>query len=74
VPETDGLDATDHLRAVLDHGARVDAFVYQRDGALVADDAAIRARNVLPVAANVTAGDRETQDPLRLAVTLTALL
>jgi uncharacterized cofD-like protein len=74
VPETDGLDATDHLRAVLDHGARVDAFVYQRDGALVADDAAIRARNVLPVAANVTAGDRETHDPLRLAVTLTALL
>lgn len=74
VPETEGLDATDHLRAVLDHQARVDAFVYQRDGLLAADDVAIRARNVLPVAANVTSGDGESHDPVRLAVTLTALL
>jgi uncharacterized cofD-like protein len=74
VPETEGLDATDHLRAVLDHRARVDAFVYQRDGALPADDVAIRARNVLPVAANVTSSDGESHDPVRLAVTLTALL
>src|SRR5262249_59477871 len=41
-PETTGLDATDHLLAVKEHGARVDTFLYQRAGALAADDAAIR--------------------------------
>ena len=32
VPETNGLDAADHLRAVLEHGGRVDRFLYQRRG------------------------------------------
>ncbi len=40
VPETLGLDATDHLRAVLDHGARVDAFLYHLGGELAADEIA----------------------------------
>ena len=34
MPETDGLDGIDHLRAVLDHGARVDAFLSAEDGTL----------------------------------------
>ena len=42
VPETNGLDASDHLRAVLEHGGRVDRFLYQEDGILAADEAAIR--------------------------------
>ena len=32
VPETAGLDATDHLEAVLEHGVRVDSFVYDEHG------------------------------------------
>src|SRR5256885_13997044 len=43
VPETLGLDATDHLRAVLDHGARVDAFLYQLGGGPAAGQTALPA-------------------------------
>jgi uncharacterized cofD-like protein len=71
--ETEGLDATDHLRAVLDHGARVDTFVYQRDGALAADDAEIRALGVEPVAADVAGGNGRVHDPAKLARVLAGL-
>jgi uncharacterized cofD-like protein len=74
VPETLGLDATDHLRAVLDHGARVDAFLYQLGGDLVADEGAIRALGVEPVAADVAGPNGHVHDPAALAKALEGLL
>jgi len=41
VPETEGLDLVDHLRAVLEHGARVDVVVAASDGSLPADRQAL---------------------------------
>jgi uncharacterized cofD-like protein len=73
-PETAGLDATDHLRAVLEHGARVDTFLYQRGGALPADDAAVRRRGVSPVEHDVAREDGLLHDPAKLATALRALL
>ena len=52
VAETAGLDGADHLRAVLDHGGRVDAFLYDPDGgARRSTTTAIRALGVEPVGA-----------------------
>ncbi len=74
VPETDGLDATDHLRAVLDHGARVDVFLYQRGGILRADDTEIEALGAVPVGADLTEPGTPGHVPERLATALRALL
>ncbi len=73
VPETLGLDATDHLRAVLAHGARVDAFLYQEAGALVADELVIRSLGIEPVAADLAGPNGLVHDPARLAKALEAL-
>jgi uncharacterized cofD-like protein len=73
-PETTGLDATDHLRAVLEHGGRVDTFLYEGAGALAADAAAIRAWSVAPVGAEVARGDGLLHDPGKLAAALRTLL
>ena len=73
-PETAGLDATDHLLAVKEHGARVDAFLYQQGGALAADDAVIRDWGVDPAPANVARTDGLVHDPGKLAAALQALL
>lgn len=72
-PETAGLDATDHLRTVLEHGARVDAFLYQAGG-LAVDEGAIREWGIEPRAADVARGDGLVHDPARLATALQALL
>lgn len=74
VPETVGLDAVDHLRAVLAHGARVDAFLYQRGGSLEADEIAVRALNIEPVAADVAGLKGLVHDPGLLAKALEALV
>jgi len=74
LPETETLDATDHLRAVLDHGARVDAFVYQERGTLAADESAIREAAVEPVACDVARAGALAHDPAKLAEALRALL
>ncbi|HEX6310576.1 MAG TPA: uridine diphosphate-N-acetylglucosamine-binding protein YvcK [Acidimicrobiia bacterium] len=74
VPETAGLDATDHLRMILEHGGRVDAFVYQHHGALAADDGRIREWGVEPVAADVAGANGLVHDPHKLARALQALL
>ncbi len=73
LPETEGLDATDHLRVVLDHGARVDRFVFQA-GAFPADPAAIRELGVEPVAADVAGANGLVHDPAKLATALSALM
>jgi uncharacterized cofD-like protein len=74
VPETLGLDATDHLRAILDHGARVDTFLYNLGGDLAADEFAVRALGVEPVAADVAGPGGHTHDPAALAKALEGLL
>jgi hypothetical protein len=48
--------------------------MYQRDGALAADDAVIRDWGVEPVPAEVARGDGLVHDPGRLAGALRALL
>jgi len=72
VPETQGLDGTDHLQVVLDHGARVDAFVFQAAGALPVDETEVKGRGVEPIAADVarTGGGH---DPALLAKVLNSL-
>lgn len=72
-PETSGLDATDHLRAVLDHGGRVDTFLYQAHGRLVADEPEIRNLGIEPVAADLAVSDGNTHDLARLARALESL-
>jgi uncharacterized cofD-like protein len=74
LPETEGLDATDHLRAVLDHGARVDTFVYQLAGVFPVDEEGIRGLGVEPVGAEVAGANGLVHDPGRLATALSALL
>jgi len=73
-PETAGLDATDHLRAVLEHGARVDTFLYEDGGAMAADETAIRAWSVEPIGGEVARSDGLLHDPGKLATALQALL
>jgi uncharacterized cofD-like protein len=73
-PETTGLDAADHLRAVLDHGGRVDTFLYERDGALPVDEDRIRGWGVRPVGARLSGRSGLVHDPARLASALADLL
>lgn len=74
LPETEGLDGTDHLTALLDHGVRVDTFLYEETGSLAVDRCALSARGVRPVAADVVRPGVVTHDPAKLANALLALL
>jgi uncharacterized cofD-like protein len=74
LPETEGLDATDHLRAVCAHGTNVDSFVYEAGGRLESDEAAIEALGVRSVAADVSGRAAWAHDPAKLARVLRALL
>jgi len=74
VPETEGLDGTDHLMAVLDHKVRVDAFLYEQGGTLRVDPGAISARGVQPVAGDLVVPGVVTHDPAKLANVLRSLL
>jgi len=74
LPETDGLDATDHLRVVLEHGVRVDDFVFECGGPLRADEQTVESCGVRPVGVSVATDDQTLHDPQRLADALTALL
>jgi uncharacterized cofD-like protein len=74
LPETAGLDGTDHLRAVLDHGVRVDTFLYAEDGTLDVAPEAVRALGVTPAVARVARPHGLAHDPQQLAKALQALL
>jgi uncharacterized cofD-like protein len=74
LPETATLDGTDHLRAVLEHGARVDTFLHATDGALTVDEATVVELGVAPVGAAIARPDRLGHDSGRLAKCLAALL
>jgi uncharacterized cofD-like protein len=72
--ETAGLDGTDHLRVVLDHGGRVDTLVHDPAVGLTVDETAVRELGVTPRAASIAAADGNGHDPARLASALAALL
>jgi uncharacterized cofD-like protein len=74
LPETDGLDGTDHLAAVLDHGARVDVFLYDPQRGLAVDAARVRARGVEPVAADLADDPGAEHSPAKLAKALSKLV
>jgi len=74
MPETEGLDAVDHLDAVLDHGGRVDTYLLAAGSRLAADPDAIAARGVRPVTADVADSGASVHDVERLAPALAALL
>jgi uncharacterized cofD-like protein len=74
VPETEGLDGVDHLRAVLEHGARVDVLLLSHGARLTADDDAVRACGVEPARADIAAAGGTAHDPARLARALADLL
>lgn len=86
IPETEGLDLVDHLRAVQEHDVRVDVVVAASDGHLAADARSLERCGVEVVVAAITrstpgGGDRPerpdvgwTHDPARLAPVLSDLL
>jgi uncharacterized cofD-like protein len=74
IPETQGLDATDHLRAVLAHGGRVDSFLFQAEGELSCDEAAVRALGIESVGADLAAPSGDAHDTARLAAALQELV
>lgn len=75
VPETAGLDAADHVRAVQDHGGRLDVYLHATDSALALDEPVVAATGVRVVRAGPLGGtDGRTHDPARLAAALAALL
>jgi len=74
VPETEGLDAADHLRAVIEHGGRVDSFLYEDGGLLACEPSAVEELGAEPVAGRVATASGLVHDPVRLATTLRDLL
>ena len=74
LPETEGLDAKDHLQAVLDHGLRVDDLVIDARTQLVADDGAIERLGVRVVRADLARPDVAAHEPAKLAPVLAGLL
>lgn len=71
IPETEGLTLADHVRAVLEHGGRVDAVVYDPAGELEVDEDALRDLGAEPLAAPVGATTGPGHDPEALAAALT---
>jgi uncharacterized cofD-like protein len=72
--ETAGMDAADHLQAILDHGGRVDAYLAPDPGELVVDADRIRALGADAIRADVADAGAAEHDPDRLAIALAALL
>lgn len=71
IPETEGLTLADHVRAVLEHGGRVDAVVYDPSGELDVDEGALRHLGAEAVAAPVGSTTGPGHDPRALAAALT---
>lgn len=74
VPETTGMTGEEHLAAVLDHGGRVDEYLYDPDAALSVDPTGIAALGVKPCPAAVAGDEGRVHDPARLAEALASLL
>ncbi len=73
-PETTGLDGADHLRAVLDHGGRVDVFLSEAGGALPVDRARVESWGVRSASGNLARPSGLAHDPAKLAPALADLL
>jgi hypothetical protein len=73
IPETEGLDGTDHLRVVLEHEARVDVLLSAEDGLLPVDEAAVEALGVASVRTPLAVPGTMGHDPERLAEVLAGL-
>ena len=74
LPETQGLDAADHVRAVLEYGIRVDHLVVHTRTPLPVDPVAIGALGVHLITADVARPDVSAHEPAKLAPVLAALL
>ncbi len=78
IPETAGLDGTEHLRVTLAHGARVDTLVIHdgsaADGFLSVAVDDVRALGVEPLCAPLARPDGLAHDPARLAAVLARLI
>ncbi len=74
IPETAGMDGTDHVQAVLDHGARVDRLLAPEDGVLAVDPDRLAGLGVALSRAPLGNGDAPVHDPAKLARALVALL
>ena len=72
--ETAGLDGTDHLRIILDHGGRVDTLLHDPVAGLAVSETAVKELGVTPQAVAIAAGNGPGHDPARLAAALAALL
>jgi uncharacterized cofD-like protein len=72
--ETAGLDGTDQLRVLLDHGVRVDVLLHDPRCGLAVSETGVRELGVRAVAADVATADGCAHDPERLATALAALL
>jgi uncharacterized cofD-like protein len=72
--ETSGLDGTDHLRVVLDHGGRVDVYLYDPSRGLAVDQAVVAKLGARAVGAPIADAERRVHDPVQLAQALSALL
>src|SRR5207244_12927204 len=65
VPETAGLDGTDHVAALRAHGARVDTVLYQDPGTLAADQARVRSWGARRIGAAAAVQDGRAHAPRR---------
>jgi len=74
VPETAGLDGTDHVAALRAHGARVDTVLYQNPGTLAVDEARVRSWGTRAIGAEVAVAGGGAHDPPKLARALVDLL
>ena len=72
--ETAGLDGTDQLRVLLDHGVRVDVLLHDPHARARRERDCGAGMGVVPVAADIAASDGRAHDPARLATALAALL
>jgi uncharacterized cofD-like protein len=72
--ETAGLSGTDQLRALLDHGVRVDVLLHDPHHGLPVSETETRDLGVHAVSAAVAAENGHAHDPARLAAALAALL
>ena len=74
IPETEGLDAADHVRALLEHGGRVDTYLAADGAELPLDGLAIEALGITCLTNTVAAPGAREHDPEGLARSLKALL
>ena len=72
--DTAGLSGTDQLRALLDHGVRVDVLLHDPEHGLAVSETEARALGVRTVSAAIAAETGHAHDPARLAAALAALL